>query len=85
MSQRIYVSNLPVNIANEAVAEKFAKFGIVYSAKVITEKKLESTTGVAFVEMAFSEDAEKAISNLNESFFGGRLIRVSDDKKSLLH
>ena len=83
MSQRICISNLPSNIANEALAEKFAKFGLVYSAKV--ERDSERSTGIAFVEMAFSEDAETAIKNLDGSICDGRSIRVTEAKKPFLH
>jgi RNA recognition motif-containing protein len=78
MSQKIFVSNLPINIANETVAEKFSKFGLVYSAKV--EREAERSTGNACVEMAFSEDAEKAIKNLDGTLLDGYLIKVTEVK-----
>jgi RNA recognition motif-containing protein len=73
MSQKIYVSNLPLNIANEAIAEQFSKFGIVYFARVVNE----SETNAACIEMAFPEDAQNAIKTLNGTVFNGRLIKVT--------
>jgi RNA recognition motif-containing protein len=85
MSQKIYVGNLSSNVANEMLAERFARFGVVYSAKVITDRETHRSMGFAFVEMASPEDAEKAIMNLNGSVIDGRLINVIEAKKPHLH
>lgn len=85
MSQKIYVGNLSINVANEMLAEQFSKYGIVYSAKVITDRETHRSMGFAFVEMASSEEAEKAIMSLNGSVIDGRLINVTEAKKPLLH
>jgi len=85
MSQKIYVGNLSSNIANEMLAEQFSKFGIVYSAKVITDRETNRSMGFAFVEMESSEDAEKAIMYLNGSTLDGRYINVTEAKKPFLH
>ena len=85
MSQKIYVGNLSNNVANEMLAEQFAKFGMVYSAKVITDRETNRSMGFAFVEMASSEEAEKAIMNLNGTSLDGRLINVTEAKKPFLH
>ena len=85
MSQKIYVGNLSNNVANELLAEKFSKFGIVYSAKVISDKRSNRSMGFAFVEMESSEDAEKAIINLNGTLLEGRCINVTEAKKPPLY
>ena len=83
MSQKIYVSNLPSNIANEALAETFAKFGMVYSANILEDRETKRSSGTAFVEMAFSEDAQQAIKNLDGTIFNGRAICVSEARKPI--
>ena len=85
MSQKIYVGNLSGNVANEMLAEQFAKYGVVYSAKVITDRETHRSMGFAFVEMASPEEAEKAIINLNGATLEGRLMNVTEAKKPLLH
>lgn len=85
MSQKIYVSNLPNNIANEALAETFSKFGIVYSANVMNERDTNRASGTAFIEMAFPEDAQNAIKNLDGTIFNGRTIYVSEAHKAYFH
>lgn len=78
MSQKIYVGNLASSVVNETLAEKFSKYGIVCSAKVITDRETNRSMGFAFVEMASPEEAEQAIMNLNGSVIEGRLINVSE-------
>lgn len=85
MSQKIYVGNLSHNVANEILAEKFSRFGIVYSAKVISDRRSHQSMGFAFVEMESIEDAEKAILNLNGSLLEGRCINVTEAKNSTIH
>ena len=85
MSQKIYVSNLPINIANEALAETFAKFGMVYSANILEDRESKRSTGTAFIEMAFTEDAQKAIENLDGAIFNGKAICVSEAHKAYFH
>ena len=85
MPQRIYIGNLTRNIANQTIAEKFSKYGIVYSAKVDTEVDTDSSSAFAFVEMASSEEAQLAIKDLNGSVMDGRLIHVKEDIKTYLH
>lgn len=85
MTQKIYVGNLSNNVANEMLAEKFAKFGLVCSAKVIKDRETNRSMGFAFVEMASSEDAEQAIMYLNGSKLDGRLINVAEAKKPFLY
>lgn len=85
MSQKIYVGNLSNNVANEMLAERFSKYGVVYSAKIITDRETHRSMGFAFVEMASPEDAEKAIMSLNGSVMDGRLINVTEAKKPVVH
>lgn len=85
MAQKIYVGNLPNNIGNDVLAEKFAKFGHVSSAKIIIDRETNRSMGFAFIEMDSPEEAEKAIINLNGSALDGREISVVEAKKPLLH
>ncbi|MBC7712118.1 MAG: RNA-binding protein [Rhizobacter sp.] len=85
MSQKIYVGNLASSVVNEALAEKFSKYGLVYSAKVITDRETKRSMGFAFVEMASKEEAEKAIMSLNGSVIEGKLINVTEAQKPFLH
>lgn len=80
MAPKIYVGNLPSSIGNETLAEKFSKYGKVYSAKIILNKETNTSLGFAFVEMASADEAEKAILNLNGSKLNDQSISVVEAK-----
>jgi RNA recognition motif-containing protein len=80
MSKKIYVGNLSYSVTNDTLAEKFAQFGTVESAKVITDRDTNRSKGFAFVEMSTPAEAAEAISNLNGAEFGGRAMNVSEAK-----
>jgi len=80
MSTKIYVGNLGYSIADNTLAEKFAQFGTVQSAKVIMDRDTNRSKGFGFVEMSTSGEAEKAISSLNGTDFDGRQMNVTEAK-----
>lgn len=80
MSQKIYVGNLGYSIENAMLEDKFAEFGTVESAKVIMDRDTNRSKGFAFVEMSSSQEAARAISELNGVEFGGRAMNVSEAK-----
>ena len=80
MSTKIYVGNLGYNVANETLAEKFAQFGSVTSAKIIMDRDTNRSKGFGFVEMSTSSEAAQAISALNGVEFDGRKMNVTEAK-----
>lgn len=80
MSQKIYVGNLGYSIENSMLADKFAEFGTVESAKVIMDRDTNRSKGFGFVEMSSSSEAARAITELNGMEFGGRAMNVSEAK-----
>ena len=78
MGKKLYVGNLPFSIDDSALQSKFAEFGAVDSAKVITDRDTGRSKGFGFVEMADDSEAEAAISKLNGTQFDGRAINVSE-------
>jgi len=80
MSTKIYVGNLGYSVADNTLAEKFAQFGTVQSAKVIMDRDTNRSKGFGFVEMSTSGEAEKAISSLNGTDFDGRQMNVTEAK-----
>lgn len=77
---KIYVGNLGYTVANDTLAEKFAQFGTVTSAKVIMDRDTNRSKGFGFVEMSTGAEAAKAIQSLNGSDFGGRQMNVTEAK-----
>jgi RNA recognition motif-containing protein len=74
----IYVGNLPWSLSEEDLREAFAAFGEVESVKIITDKFSGRSRGFGFVEMPNREEAEAAISGLNEKDLKGRAIKVNE-------
>jgi RNA recognition motif-containing protein len=73
---KLYVGNLAYSVRDEDLNNLFSTFGAVTSASVIMDKMTNRSKGFGFVEMANSEEANKAIAELNNKDFQGRNILV---------
>lgn len=73
----MYVSNLSFQVHEEDLRQLFESFGEVTSAKIITDRETGRSRGFGFVEMRSSEEANKAISSLNNKDVQGRTISVT--------
>ena len=78
MGKKLYVGNLPFSATDETLAEKFAAFGDVESAKIIVDRDSGRSKGFGFVEMASDDAAQKAISELNGQTLDGRAMTVNE-------
>lgn len=78
MSTKLYVGSLPYSTTEQELSELFAQHGSVQSAKVITDRYTGQSRGFGFVEMATSEEAQKAITALNGTPLGGRTLVVNE-------
>jgi RNA recognition motif-containing protein len=74
----IYVSNIPFSLDEEGLFQTFAEYGTVNSAKIITDKFTGKSRGFGFVEMENDDEAQNAISNLNEAEVNGRELQVKE-------
>lgn len=80
MGKKLYVGNLSYNMTDEALAETFAAFGTVQSAKIITDRETGRSKGFGFVEMSTDAEAQEAISKLHGSQNNGRALTVNEAK-----
>jgi len=71
---RIFVANLPYYIKDSGLVELFGLFGVVLSAKIITQNG--RSKGFGFLEMEDEERAQLAIRELNGSQIADRSIIV---------
>ena len=78
MARKLYVGNLPYDTDEQALQTLFAGAGTVESVSVMRDMATGRARGFAFVEMASDEDAQKAISMLNDHDFGGRNLMVNE-------
>ncbi|MGB5542160.1 MAG: RNA-binding protein [Gammaproteobacteria bacterium] len=74
----IYVGNLQYSTTDADLQAMFQEFGSVQSAKVIIDRETQRSKGFGFVEMASSDEGNKAIEALNGNEVGGRQMRVNE-------
>jgi len=74
----IYVGFLPDGFNDTSLKEKFAEFGEVTSAKVITDRDTGLSKGFGFVEMSNDTEGQAAIDSLqNWMKPDGRTVKVT--------
>ena len=78
MARKLYVGNLPFTAGEAELQELFATAGGVDSVKVMRDMATGRARGFAFVEMATDDEAQAAITQLNEKPFGGRTLTVNE-------
>jgi len=76
MGVKLFVGGLSFTTSNDSLRAAFARFGVVESAAVMTDRETGRSRGFGFVEMQTTEEAEKALSGLNGANVDGRAIRV---------
>jgi cold-inducible RNA-binding protein len=78
MSRKLYVGNLPYEVGEAELQVLFARAGSVESVTVMRDQATGRARGFAFVEMSTDEEAQNAISQVNESQMGGRSLTVNE-------
>jgi cold-inducible RNA-binding protein len=78
MARKLYVGNLPFNTDEQDLRALFAGAGTVDSVNMVRDNATGQARGFAFVEMASDEDAQNAITTLNNYQLGGRALTVNE-------
>lgn len=78
MGNKLYVGNLSYSMQDKDLEHEFGKYGVVNSAKVMTDRDSGRSKGFAFVEMGSSAQASAAISGLNGHNLDGRDLVVNE-------
>jgi RNA recognition motif-containing protein len=73
----IYISNLSYDVNDGDLRELFEEYGTVSSAKVIMDRMSGKSRGFGFVEMDDNTQATKAIEELHECEYDGKVINVN--------
>ena len=74
----LYISNLSYNISDEDLRQLFADCGEITSAKVIMDRETGRSRGFGFVELSDDELAKKAIEELNQASYDGKVINITE-------
>lgn len=78
MAKKLYVGNLPYTATEQDLQTLFAGAGTVESVNLMRDNATGRARGFGFVEMASDEEAQQAISMLNDRPFGGRNLMVNE-------
>ncbi|GMQ84746.1 MAG: DEAD/DEAH box helicase [Acidimicrobiia bacterium] len=76
-SQSVYVANLPWGATAEDIQGLFGRYGEVYSATIIADRRTGRSKGFGFVDMARPAAARTAVEALHGSKLDGRDLTVS--------
>ena len=76
--KNIFVGNLDFNTSEEELRQLFESHGQVDRVSIMTDRDTGRSRGFGFVEMANSEEGDKAIAALNGSQVGGRTLNVNE-------
>ncbi len=78
MAKNLFVAGLDYSVTSSELEELFSQFGSVVSAKVIMDRDTDRSKGFGFVEMSSGDEAQAAISNLNQTDLKGRTLMVKE-------
>ena len=78
MGRRLYVGNIPFAAGEDDLRDLFSRFGTIDSVYIVTDRATGRPRGFAFVEMVNDEDAQKAVSELDQTEFQGRRLAVNE-------
>ncbi len=77
MSNKLYVGGLPYSTTDRQLEEVFSQHGTVESATVVTDRVTGRSRGFGFVEMSTPEQAQAALTALDQTQMEGRSIKVN--------
>src|SRR5712691_1607939 len=78
MGRKLYVGNLPYQTGEAELTELFSRAGTVERARIMRDMATGRARGFGFVEMATDEEAQRAITELNEFKMEGRALVVNE-------
>jgi cold-inducible RNA-binding protein len=82
MPNKLFIGNLPFNVADAGLNELFASLNIpVESVRVMRDAETGRSRGFAFVELAPGVDMESAINQLNGKVLDGRPLTVNEARQ----
>jgi len=73
----LYIKNLDDTIDDEKLRQEFSQFGSITSAVVMRDEKTGRSKGVGFVCFTTTEEATKAITEMNGRMFGTKPLYVA--------
>lgn len=81
---RLFVRNLPYTATEDDLREHFSKFGSVSQAHLVVDRDTKRSKGIAYILYALPESAARALEDLDNSIFQGRLLHIMPAKQKIL-
>ena len=78
MGSKLFVGNVSFDATTDSLREIFAQVGDVAEVRIVTDRNTGQSRGFAFVTMGSSQEAQKAISELNGTSLDGRPLRINE-------
>ena len=76
MNTTIYLSNLSYKRDRNGIKSLLAPFARIKNIKIIMEPTTMQSRGMAFVELATTDDVKKAMDALNNRIVDGRTLKI---------
>lgn len=77
---KLYVGNLSYDTSEADLRNAFEGYGKVTSANLVTDKYTGKSRGFGFVEMESKDEANEAMSKLNDTELNGRNLNINEAK-----
>ena len=81
MGKKLFVGNLSFDTTTADLEALFSQVGSCDSAAVISDRATGRSRGFGFVEMSSTDEAQKAIADLDGHELHGRPIKVSEARE----
>ncbi|CAE6087406.1 unnamed protein product [Arabidopsis arenosa] len=78
---RLFVRNLPYTATEEELTDHFSKFGEISEVHLVLDKETKNSRGMAFVLYLIPVYAKRAMEELDNKDFQGRLLHILPAKK----
>jgi RNA recognition motif-containing protein len=75
---KLYVGNLSFSMTDADLQTLFEQYGAVQSAQIIMDRDTGRSKGFGFVEMSNNQEAQSAITALNNQEVSGRKLTVNE-------
>ncbi|KAL2317837.1 hypothetical protein Fmac_031713 [Flemingia macrophylla] len=75
-SCRLFVRNLPYTTTEEELEERFSRYGSISQVHLVVDRDTKRSKGIAYILYTAPEFAARALEELDNSIFQGRLLHV---------
>ena len=78
----LHVNNINFQSTKDELTLLFSQFGLVEKVDIPRDRRTKLPIGYAFVRFAIQNEAEDALTFLNNTTFGGRILELSISRKN---